>query len=318
MKRVVAACGFLIFLHFGAVSAAYAKSTDACADNTTGAIRLLLSGGCNSNENPISLNISGKQGPTGPQGPKGPQGVQGLQGPQGREGPQGPQGLKGPQGPQGLRGAEGPVGPKGPTGPKGDKGASQGPQGIQGPQGPQGVQGIQGPQGPAGPQGLQGLTGATGGIKVYDNNNQFIGYLLSYPVQLQPSNVNDSVLVFIPGLNKFTLLSVSSDLTTFGVFNFGGSVFYVNSGCSGTPLIAYDSNWLDQPIDGHYYTGGALEYNGATNVSSGSYIPYGTEPSCQNFSNSYSGSPIYEAIEVPIGDIPFTLPIAAPLQFRAD
>ena len=67
------------------ISDADAAKTNACVNETTGAIRLLLSGGCNSGEYGIALNIEGKQGPVGPRGPVGPQG------PQGPEGPPGPQ-----------------------------------------------------------------------------------------------------------------------------------------------------------------------------------------------------------------------------------
>lgn len=129
----------------------------------------------------------GAQGPVGPlgqQGPTGPQGVQGLPGPMGPQGEQGPQGVpgadgaQGPQGPKGETGAQGLLGAMGPQGPKGDIGprGPSGPQGLPGATGPQGPKGDTGASGPAGPQGPQGPAGSGGGIKVYDANNQFLGY----------------------------------------------------------------------------------------------------------------------------------------------
>jgi hypothetical protein len=117
---------------------------------------------CNANEpgsNPDAWAriASTEPGPKGDIGPQGPQGIQGEAGAQGPIGPMGPQGLQGPRGPQGATGEAGPQGPAGWDG-------------SQGPIGPAGPRGLPGAQGPAGP------AGASGGIKVYDANNQFLGY----------------------------------------------------------------------------------------------------------------------------------------------
>lgn len=147
----------------------------------------------------LGSNVQGPKGDTGPQGPQGPEGVQGPVGPVGQQGPTGPQGvqgLPGPMGPQGVQGAPGADGARGPQGLKGDAGPQglPGPIGLQGPKGdigprgpsgPQGLPGAAGPQGPkgdtgasgpTGPQGPQGPAGSGGGIKVYDANNQSLGY----------------------------------------------------------------------------------------------------------------------------------------------
>lgn len=134
---------------------------------------------CRNNEQLITWNIQGPQGPAGLQGPQGlpgadgaqgPAGPQGLpgtdgapgaQGPAGPPGPAGPEGAQGPsgaQGPQGLPGETGPIGPAGATGPAGPAG----PQGVAGPQGSAGPQGVPGPEGQAGPAGAQGPAGPVG------------------------------------------------------------------------------------------------------------------------------------------------------------
>ncbi len=132
LAMLVLLCSILLSF----IAHADAAKTDACVNQTTGAIRLLLSGACVSGENAISLNIEGSQGPTGKQGPEGPRGLQGVQGIHGPQGPMGPKGPKGPKGDavQGPAGPLGPMGPEGPMGPKGD--AVPGPAGPQGPQGP--------------------------------------------------------------------------------------------------------------------------------------------------------------------------------------
>lgn len=99
----------------------------------------------------LGSNVMGPQGPKGDTGAQGPQGEQGIQGPVGPQGATGVQGIAGPMGPTGLSGADG----------------------AQGPQGPMGLTGARGPTGPQGPQ---GPAGSSGGIKVYDANNQFLGY----------------------------------------------------------------------------------------------------------------------------------------------
>ncbi|HEX2879545.1 MAG TPA: type VI secretion system tube protein Hcp [Polyangiaceae bacterium] len=74
-----------------------------------GRLRVLASSndGCNRDEQAISWNKVGPQGPIGLTGPEGPQGDVGPQGPKGDTGPQGAQGDIGPQGPAGQDGRDG-------------------------------------------------------------------------------------------------------------------------------------------------------------------------------------------------------------------
>lgn len=91
---------------------------NACQARGNGQLRVVSSArDCRRNEQAISWNAQG------PQGPAGPQGAQGLPGPQGATGPAGAPGTAGPQGeagPQGLTGPQGPAGPPGPAGSGGD------------------------------------------------------------------------------------------------------------------------------------------------------------------------------------------------------
>jgi len=100
----------------GAAYATGASTLSACAQKSTGALRLVSAAGdCHPDETFVSWNQQGIQGPPGPQGP------QGVPGPQGKTGATGP---AGPAGPTGATGAAGPAGPAGPQGPKVDPGPS--------------------------------------------------------------------------------------------------------------------------------------------------------------------------------------------------
>jgi len=174
----------------------------ACMIPSDGTIRIVADlASCKKNEQQLSWNILGPQGPqgeAGPAGSQGPQGEPGPAGPEGPAGPQGPTGLTGPQGEQGLQGETGPAGPQGPmggAGPQGDQGIQGsegdtgadgksaydvaaangflgtveqwlaslvGPKGETGATGPQGPAGSVGPQGEPGPRGDQGLQGLKG------------------------------------------------------------------------------------------------------------------------------------------------------------
>lgn len=246
--------------------------------------------------------------------PSGPQGPQGLTGPAGATGPQGATGATGPEGPQGLTGTAGPQGPQGPQGPAGTPG---------------------GPQGPAGPQGPQGPPGS-GGVKAYDANNQFIGYALYFNNALYPSQCN----VFIPGLNMFTYLNLSSDLTSFTLYNqaifgayptnppFSTTMIYPDYGCTGAPMTVLNNNWISQSYDGRYYTGGSIvpsSYDGKGNQGVYYKSAYNSNGVCVNCTDNSGNLTVLflqefvnYAIEIQITDIPFKLPLAAPLHFSTD
>jgi hypothetical protein len=116
-------------------------------------------------EQRITWNQVGPQGPTGAPGPQGPRGETGVAGPQGAKGdtgatgPKGDSGVTGATGPSGADGATGAQGPTGAQGAKGDAGAT----GATGPAGPKGVTGATGATGPTGPAGnLAGIDSLAG------------------------------------------------------------------------------------------------------------------------------------------------------------
>jgi hypothetical protein len=312
VKKALVFSGLLILLLVGYMGEALAASkTDACVDQTTGDIRLLLSGGsCNATENAIGLSITGKMGPTGPKGAAGPKGDKGPQGPVGPPGPKGPKGPKGDKG----AGEQGPQGIQGPQGPKGDTGAA-GPPGTNGLTGPPGPKGDKGDTGDTGPQGPPGSSGTGAGLKVYAANNQFVGYLMSYT----PNGSASWGTVYIPTLNKVALLRPATDLQSFDIVPVG--IYYADDLCSsGILLLGYDSNTLVADGNGHYYTGGTLLTN--------SYYPYGSYYTavdgcnlcggvdCWINSESVNPTGVYQGVQVPTSSIPFDLPIPGPLQFK--
>lgn len=93
----------------GLSSAIAAESPEirACANRTTGQLRLIASGRCKPKER---LVVWSQSGPEGPQGQPGEAGAVGAVGPAGPSGPPGPAGPAGP-------GGSGPQGPAGPQGP---------------------------------------------------------------------------------------------------------------------------------------------------------------------------------------------------------
>ncbi|HEX8813457.1 MAG TPA: hypothetical protein VF742_15820, partial [Terracidiphilus sp.] len=97
----------------------------ACYNKETGRARIVNSvKDCRHDEDSVSWNIMGLQGPPGVQGPAGPKGAAGPQGPQGLQGLAGPAGPKGATGPAGATGPQGPAGPAGAIGPQGPAGAA--------------------------------------------------------------------------------------------------------------------------------------------------------------------------------------------------
>jgi hypothetical protein len=266
------------------------QATNACVDQTTGAVRILLSGSCNAGENPISLNIVGVQGPQGPKGPTGPKGD------------------KGPQGPRG------PVGAKGATGPKGDKGASQGATGPQGPKGDTGATGATGPQGPKGDTGATGATGSqgtqgppgAGAVQVYDANGQYIGIWIVFNYSTSMADI------FVPSLKKFVRISMTDgELVPLAMsINNAATLFYVTGDCSGSPYIegGFQDSYYIEPsgsaANRKYYV---VQYT-SNSTSYLSSRPGGGD--CQ----AYGTSAILEpATEV---QLPFIVPVALPLQLE--
>ncbi len=169
-------------------------------------------------------------------------------------------------------------------------------------------------KGDRGPQGLPG----SGGIKVYDNNSQFIGYLVKMDNNYYGV---DTITVFVPSLNKFTSLFPNDGMASYSINPW--DVFYPNNGCLGSPLINYGSEWL-LAGKGSYYTGGSLVYAIPPGSSVGSFSSRWNLSGCEacpgcSFSNMSSGFnqvAVYQAVEVPAASLPFTPPFAAPLRFE--
>jgi len=92
MKTILVGIG-AVLICAGASAAALKDSGTVyhgCVDKTTGMLR--VANACRADEQAISWNQTGPQGPQGVPGPQGPQGVPGPQGPKGDAGPQGPAG----------------------------------------------------------------------------------------------------------------------------------------------------------------------------------------------------------------------------------
>lgn len=160
-------------------SVANAETITACADKTTGVLRLSTDGKCvKKTEARVKWN---QKGLTGPAGPTGAAGAPGSTGTAGRDGVDGKSGTEGKSGNTILSGTSDPTAAIGSTGdfylntatnklfgPKsttwGTGTSLVGPSGVgtTGPAGPAGPSGPSGPSGPAGPAGVNGAPGATG------------------------------------------------------------------------------------------------------------------------------------------------------------
>lgn len=122
-------------------------------------------------------------------------------------------------------------------------------QGVPGPQGPKGDTGPQGPQGPQGP------AGAGGGIKVYDANNQFLGY------SINTGRNRYGIEAIIPQLNKVSVFSIGEDsavmqdFTGFFLPSDGSYRYYRDAACNGPAAVENYQN---------------LDYNPDANL--GSYL----------------------------------------------
>lgn len=160
-------------------SVANAETITACANKTTGVLRLSTDGKCvKKTEARVKWN---QKGLTGPAGPTGAAGAPGSTGTAGRDGVDGKSGTEGKSGNTILSGTSDPTAAIGSTGdfylntatnklfgPKtttwGTGTSLVGPSGVgtTGPAGPAGPSGPSGPSGPAGPAGANGAPGATG------------------------------------------------------------------------------------------------------------------------------------------------------------
>ncbi len=122
---VAATVAAVIGTSFAVAAQAPADGINACADKSSGALRLIdpakkgNAGKCKKSERGVVWSVAGPAGAAGPQGAAGLPGSPGAAGVPGPAGPQGPAGAgsPGPTGPLGARGSVGPTGPPGPAGP---------------------------------------------------------------------------------------------------------------------------------------------------------------------------------------------------------
>jgi hypothetical protein len=181
----------------------------------------------------------------------------------------------------------------------------QGPPGPKGDQGIQGVQGIQGPKGDRGDVGPQGPAGIPGGISARSATDEYLGVVSSMTVG------SPSCQIFIPGLQKFIQLDVTSGQITSGQV----TVFYTQENCGGTPHTTAGSHDRD-----HYSIG----YGKISATERTFYLfslqaePFHTlsfrrpaEPyGCQNDIDDHLGVALTDVT------LPFAYPVALPVQFE--
>jgi hypothetical protein len=177
-----------------------------------------------------------------------------------------------------------------------------GPQGEQGPQGPKGDRGDQGLQGPVGPP------GSPTAIKVYDSNNQELGVLVR-----RSRDANNAMLeIFIPSLSLFTLIQESQGSTVGDIIN--GTLYYESNNCTGTPYLAPGTRILDNMIIYNDYAQKCFRtVLPIAEIEVQSYADTQSQGCLQN----NSGAKVYQIVEVPVQDFPFSFPINLPLHYES-
>jgi hypothetical protein len=159
----------------------------------------------------------------------------------------------------------------------------------------------------------------TGGIKVYDANGQYLGFLLDFA----SSNYDEEsyTSIFIPSLKKGIDIR-RTDYDTGDDLQLGNNlrgdyfnILFESDNCTGTGFIDRDSerfsaNHVFGRNQGQYYTVKPLD---RFTINPRSRLWFQEEGyGCSNMYPSYP-TETYEAIKI---DLPFTLPIALPLMFE--
>jgi hypothetical protein len=219
----------------------------------------------------------------------------------------------------GLSNVNGTVGPAGPQGPQGPAG----PQGATGPQGPAGA------QGPAGPQGAVGPAGPSSVIEVYDANGQFLGTTLGFPegdVALETifkTSRATAPLIYIPTLKKQVYIDLQSGFIVNNPGTSYGPFFFLSADCTGqvygTPITIYRIIWNNYSFPLQLYTGNGQPQGFAMQTYSGCY-PISIVCNCKTatYQDNVSMSNVFVQLsEVPQTSLPFTIPVALPLEYRS-
>lgn len=148
------------------------------------------------------------------------------------------------------------------------------------------------------PQSMAQDNTASGCIHVYDAAGQYLGILV------ERGKMQDEVVIFIPGVNKFTSIK-----QTTGEIESTNLTFESN-GCIGTPYFAGGVDFIKKCSE-KYYVGGTEARNilrVSTQLTSGECLQW---------------SPVYDKLmdmfasaEIPESIIPFTLPAGLPLRYE--
>lgn len=215
----------------------------------------------------------------------------------------GPRGDTGPVGPQGIQG------PKGDTGPKGDAG---------------------GPQGPKGDPGPQGIPGSGGSLKVFDYNNQFLGYLI------------DKNTFYIPSLKALAGTEIRYKYFTYTGTGYEGYLMEIASLTSRSPMVYFTSTDCTgtafyeplEPIESYGYIGRDSKtekyyivkdkpiiqiiahssqpvYPGAGNADGNGYTGQ-----CTPYSAEGEATWVTPGRDLTEVTLPFTTPIALPFRYE--
>jgi len=183
-----------------------------------------------------------------------------------------------------------------------------------GPQGPAGADGVRGATGPQGADGARGATGPQGSIgpKVYDANDQFIGYIVDST--LGPfTNQNSQIIAYVPSVQALFAISLyDGSYAGQGLPN-SSNTYFTSSDCSGTPYYSgSNGNWFPYPT--------VVQANGKFQVVSNqsstiltlnsSLVP---DNSCLPSAQTTRATTGFEVNEV---TLPFTMPVTLPLRFE--
>ena len=178
----------------------------------------------------------------------------------------------------------------------------EGPQGPAGPAGPQGSAGPEGAQGPAGPAAPQDLSSKGElGPSVYDANSQLLGIL--------PSTADGFLSFLIPDLSKFIFISpVTGDIDPYypGVY-----LYFDGNYCSGNSYLDLSMRYEIVKVDSKYIAAEEVPAK-AVNIYSKSEPDWGSgKRPCKEV--NLPSYPVLPCKEVPL---PFTMPVALPLQIK--
>lgn len=138
----------------------------------------------------------------------------------------------------------------------------------------------------------------SGGIQVYDAAGQYLGVLVGR------GRMQDDVTIFIPGLHKFTTIKQSTGEIE------SASLTFESPDCKGTPYLPGGVDTIFSSA-GKYYVGGKQAFD-ISRVATQTYTG-----SCVNWSPQYDKlADMFQAIEMPETEIPFTLPVTLPLHYE--